>query len=254
MKYLYKKIVVATLILGTFFAPTLSFAAETESTADSWQFVGEVYLWGAEINGESAAGDDFEITFSDIMDNLDMAVMGKLAAVKGKWSLVGDFIYLDVEDDTTGTAKIINRSVPTKTDLELTAYIGTLLGGYTVYENETAKIDMLLGARYSKLEADVKFDLGAFKTKVKESGHNWDGIVALAGRLNLNPKWFLSCYADVGSGDSDLTWQAQGAAGYRFGKFDAVFGYRYLDYEFDDGDLIDNLNIKGPFAGLRYHF
>lgn len=249
-----KHFIIATLTLAIFAAPVLTFAADTEPAADSWQFVGEFYLWAPDINGESAAGDDFEISFSDIMDTLDGAFMGKLAAVKGKWSLIGDFIYLDLEDNTTGTANIIGRPEPTKTDVTLTAYIGTLLGGYTVFSNETIKVDMLAGARYYKLEADIDFDLGAIIRKTSESGDNWDGIVGLAGRINLTPQWFLSGYADIGSGDSELTWQAQGAAGYRFGKFDAVLGYRYLDYEFDDPEIIDNMNIGGPYAGFRYHF
>ncbi|MBW1671251.1 MAG: hypothetical protein JRJ43_02045 [Deltaproteobacteria bacterium] len=54
---------------------------------------------------------------------------------------------------------------------------------------------------------------------------------------------------------SDLTWQASASISYRFDKFDTVLGYRYLDYEFDgDAELIDNLNISGPFAGVKFRF
>ncbi len=249
-----KHFIIATLALAIFAVPVLSVAAETEPASERWQFIGEIYGWGAELNAETPTGDDIKISFSDIVDNLEFTVMGKLAAVKGKWSLVGDFIYLNIENDTNGTATIIRRSVSTKTNVDLTAYIGTLLGGYTVFETKSTKVDMLLGARYLRLEADVKFDLGPFETKVSESGHNWDGIVGLNARINLAPKWFLGCYADVGTGDSELTWQAMAGAGYQFDKVEAVVGYRYMDYEFDDAKLIDNLNISGPFAGIRYYF
>ncbi len=249
-----KHFIIASLALAIFSLPAPSVAAETESAADSWQFVGELYMWAPAINGEDVAGDDFEITFNDILDNLDLTFMGKLAAVKGKWSLIGDLIYMDLNQDISGTANIIGRPENTEADITLKASIATLLGGYSVFENESIKVEVLAGARYLNLEVDAKFDLGSFETKISESGHNWDGIVGLAGRINLTPKWFLSCYADVGSGDSELTWQAQGAAGYRFDKFDAVFGYRHLDYEFDNPEVIDNMNISGPFAGIRYHF
>ena len=204
----FKHFIIATLTLAIFSVPALTIAAETESAADSWQFVGELYMWAPAINGEDVAGDDFEITFNDILDNLDLTFMGKLAAVKGKWSLIGDLIYMDLNQDISGTANIIGRPERTEADMTLKASIATLLGGYSVFENESIKVDVLAGARYLKLEVDAKFDLGSFETKISESGHNWDGIVGLAGRINLTPKWFLFCYADVGSGDSELTWQA----------------------------------------------
>ena len=249
-----KHFIIAILALAIFSLPALSVAAETESAAERWRFVGEIYGWGAGINVETPTGDDVKISFSDIIDNLDMTVMAKLAAVKGKWSLVGDFIYLDIESDTNSTATILGRPESTKTNVELTSYIGTLMGGYTVFETKSTKVDMLLGARYLSLKADVKFDLGPDETKISESGHNWDGIVGVNGRLSLTPKWFLAGYADVGTGDSELTWQAMAGFGYLFDKAEAAFGYRYMDYQFDDPELIDNLNIKGPFAGIRYHF
>ena len=64
----------------------------------------------------------------------------------------------------------------------------------------------------------------------------------------------LTYYADMGAGDSDPTWQASASVSYRFDKVDAVLGYRYLDYEFDDSGFIDNLNIGGPSAGVKFRF
>ncbi|MGB5613095.1 MAG: hypothetical protein WBM67_10610, partial [Sedimenticolaceae bacterium] len=78
--------------------------AAGESADESWQFDGAVYLWGAGIGGTSAAGDDIDISFSDLIDNLDMAFMGSLEARKDKWTLLADVIYLDVSDGQTSTA------------------------------------------------------------------------------------------------------------------------------------------------------
>jgi hypothetical protein len=41
---------------------------------------------------------------------------------------------------------------------------------------------------------------------------------------------------------------------YRFSKVDAAFGYRYLKWEFDDDDTFDDLDISGPYAGIRFSF
>ena len=56
-----------------------------------------------------------------------------------------------------------------------------------------------------------------------------------------------------GTGDSDYTWQASTGLNYRFKKVDATFGYRYLTWE-SDGGSIDDITIKGPFAGVKFFF
>jgi hypothetical protein len=35
-----------------------------------------------------------------------------------------------------------------------------------------------------------------------------------------------------------------------------VFGYRYLKWDFDDGDMLnfDELDLSGPFAGIKVRF
>ena len=119
MRQQLKHFIIATLTLAIFSVPALTIAAETESAADRWQFVGELYMWAPAINGEDVAGGDFEITFNDILDNLDLAFMGKLAAVKGKWSLIGDLIYMDLNQDISGTANIIGRPEHTEADITL---------------------------------------------------------------------------------------------------------------------------------------
>ncbi|MGB5571259.1 MAG: hypothetical protein WBM81_18360, partial [Sedimenticolaceae bacterium] len=60
-------------------------------------------------------------------------------------------------------------------------------------------------------------------------------------------------HADIGAGDSDLTWQALAGLNYRFDKVDATFGYRYLKWELND-DTFDDLDISGPYAGVRFGF
>jgi len=63
-------------------------------------------------------------------------------------------------------------------------------------------------------------------------------------------------YADVVAEDYDLTWQALAAISYRFEKVDAVVGYPYLEWDFDNGDMLnfDELDLSGPFAGFKIWF
>ena len=97
---------------------------------------------------------------------------------------------------------------------------------------------------------DLDLDLGSLG--VDESSSVWDAIAGLRGTYNLAEKWYLTGYVDVGGGGSDLTWQALGGVGYKFSKVDVVLAYRYLSYEFDDEEALDDLSLHGPFVGFKF--
>lgn len=181
--------------------------------------------------------------------------MATLAAARDKWTLFADLIYLDVDDDTKSTANIVGFPVRLKVDVELKGFVSTLGGAYSFLETDTTRLNLLAGARYLWLDAELELDIGSLiKGKVSDSGHVWDGIVGLRGKTNLNDKWYVTYAADVGTGDSELTWQALAAISYRFQKLDAVVGYRYLEWDFDDNEVFDDLDLSGPFAGAKFRF
>ena len=189
-----------------------------------------------------------------------MALMGLLEARKDKWTLLADVIYLNVSGDQTSTANLINRPVTAKLDVGLKGWIVTAAGSYAIKETDSSRLDLLAGGRYLYMDADLDFRVsavgpfGPWREKVSESGHVLDGIVGLRGRTSLSDKWYLTYHADIGAGDSDLTWQALVGLNYRFSKVDAAFGYRYLKWEFDDNDTFDDLDLSGPYAGARFSF
>ncbi len=96
------------------------------------------------------------------------------------------------------------------------------------------------------------------KVGTTESEHNWDGIVGVSGKMALSDKWDALAYADGGTGDSDYTLQGLAALSYKFDSFEGRFGYRYLKWEFDEGkalgNLLEDLTIKGPYAGAIFKF
>ncbi len=97
---------------------------------------------------------------------------------------------------------------------------------------------MLGGSRYLWLDAELKVEasdpLGSRQARVSDSGDVWDRVVGINGQINPKEKWYPPYYLDVETGDSDLTWQACAGVGYSFKKLDALLGYRYMDWEFDD--------------------
>ncbi len=236
-------------------------ASDVSSVPEDWQLGAEVYFWGASIGGTSATGGDIDIGINDLLDNLDMAIMGAFGARKGKWTLAADVIYLDVSEENDGQLTLPvgpGVNITDEADIKLKGWIVTPSVRYNLIENEKGSLNVLGGARYLWLDAEIKVKesgpLGSRQAKASDSGHVWDAVVGVNGQIELADKWYLPYYLDVGAGDSDLTWQAFAGVGYRFKKVDALLGYRYLDWDFDDNEVFDDLNLSGVFVGAKFWF
>lgn len=240
--------------------PISSVAGESEQ----WKYGAQVYLWAAGIDANTQTGGDVDISFSDILNDLDMSLMGTVDARKGKWSLVADTIYLDISQNEGGseTAPVLGATLKVKSDVDMKASITTFAGGYNLVDNESVTLDLMGGARYAWVDTDLKLDLTrngillqtSRQQKVSDSKGLWDGIVGVRGQFNLTDHWYMPYYADVGTGESDLTWQALAGVGYKFKRVDVAAVYRYLDYDFDSDYLLKDLTISGPALGVRYNF
>ena len=260
---------VAWLAAGALLLATaLPVTANAADGSDQWEYDATIYLWGAGIDATTPTGGDIDISFSDILDHLDMTFMGGFAARKGKWSLLADALYLDISQSDGGSETIpilggrldITRTVDT--DIKMKAWITTFGAGYNVVDNERATLDLVGGARYLWLDIEAKLDLShegerlqtSRQEKVSESDHVWDGIVGVRGEIKLNNNWYLPYYADVGAGSSETTWQAMAGVGYNFKWGDVLLAYRYLDYDFDSDFVLDDMTVSGPALGARFRF
>ena len=228
-------------------------------TDNDWQFAAKAYLWYADIGGETGAGDSLDVSFSDVFDNLETGFMGAFEARKGKWLVLTDLIYLDVSasDKTTVSDGPFPVDIETKTKIDLTGTILNLLGGYNLLSEGPLELDLLAGARYFDLETDITVDLSAIapglSAKGSESEYVWDGIIGMKGNYALGNNWSAGFYGDIGTGDSDFTWQA--AAGIVYDAEWANVGLLYRHLEWDIGDeLIDNISFSGPAVGAVFRW
>ncbi len=231
-----------------------AFAQDSQSAG--WNFGGEIYFWGASLGGSTTSGGDIDLGIDQIIDNLKFGAMGTLAAQKGGWTLFADMIYLDVGDSNSLTATIGPISLPVSASMDLKGFITTAGAGYRVYDQGNTSLDVTGGIRYLWLDATLDVSVPSISRSVREeeSGSNWDAVVGLRGKTDLTDKWYLTYYADIGAGDSDLTWQAAAAINYRLEKVDLALGYRYLDWDFDDFGPFNDLNLSGAFAGVKIPF
>lgn len=255
LRYLAVSSVVALMMSAT------SASAE-ESLTEGWTPGLGVYFWGASIGGKTATGSDIDIGISTLLENLNMAFMGNLTARKEKITLAMDVIYLNVgaknDSDINFPIGPGNIQIPLESRVQMKAWILTPNIRYNVIQTDKGKMDLLAGARYLYLDAELKATVeGPINErfpKISDSGSVWDGIVGVTGELNFNDKWYAPYYLDVGAGGSNFTWQAMAGVGYRFDKFDAILTYRYMEWDFDNNDVFDKMTLGGPMIGIKGEF
>jgi hypothetical protein len=252
---------------GALLLTTARLVAAAEGGADQWKYEATIYMWAAGMDANTETGGDIDISFNDILDDLDVAFMGSIGARYGRWSIVADTIYLDISQNEGGSETIpILGPVSTKrtvdTDIDMKASITTFGGGYNLNDNEKWTLDLIVGGRYTWVDVDSELDLKrtgdllqtSRQAKVSDSESLWDGIMGIRGKFNLNDHWYVPYYADIGAGQSDRTWQALAGVGYKFRWGDVLLAYRHLEYDFDSGFLLKDLSISGPALGASFHF
>jgi hypothetical protein len=146
------------LALGACLAPfAVAQSSEKGGAGEGWNFVAQAYLWGANIGMTMADGSSEEIRFTDIVDNLGFAFMGVFAAQHGKWTLLSDIIYLDIDDD------IEHHLLPgvELKNLGMKSWVVTPLVGYRAFDNDKLSIDLLGGGRYLWIEIPLEFRFSA---------------------------------------------------------------------------------------------
>lgn len=56
----------------------------------------------------------------------------------------------------------------------------------------------------------------------------------------------------VGTGQSRLTYQLIGGAGYAFSWGQVMATRRYLDYDFKSGSALESVHFSGPMSGVAF--
>jgi len=182
--------------------------------------------------------------------------MGNQEARRGRWSILADIIYMDISDSGNKTLPVDGRPVNVGASLGMTSWLLEGGIGYDLMRADRGVIAVVGGARYLTLDVDAGLALEGFPAHRSVSTDVLDGIIGLKGSLNLNEQWYIPYYdADIGTGESDLTWQIFAGLGYRFSWGDIRLGYRYLSYELDDDyKLLDSLDLSGPILGVGFRF
>ena len=259
-------------------ATALAFMAPVASaqTADTWKWQASIYAYLPDISGRStfpaeSGGGGSTLDAETILDNLKMTFMGNIEASNGRWGMFTDVVYMDLGNGKSGFrdftlgGSALPAGVDANASYDLKGWAWTLAGTWRVASDPASRMDVLAGARLFDMRQTFEYELtgnvgsipvaeraGAFEGKLS----NWDAIVGVKGRFAFGEdrKWFVPYYADMGTGESDLTFQAMGGLGYSFAWGDIVGVWRYLDYDMKSGKKIESMTFNGPAIAAVFHW
>jgi hypothetical protein len=253
----------------------LSGTAAAQSGPDDWQFRALIYAYLPTISGSTTfpagAGSAINADGDKILDHLNFAFMGTLEAQKGRWGAFTDVMYLNVSGSKSGTRDLtiggveLPAGVSSNASLDIKATVWTIAGNYRLLAAPDAAYDVFAGARLLSINERLGWEFSANVGPVTGPGQtgssetkadNWDAIVGIKGRFNFGQsrEWFVPYYVDVGTGDSNLTWQAIAGIGYAFRWGEVVAAWRYLDYDAKSDKRIEGLNLNGPAIGVAFRW
>ncbi len=270
------------------------FGAPAQAVADdqgaAWNYSLTPYIWLPTIDGAlryelppgSGGSPTLSVGPTDWLDLLNSGLLISGSADKGRFSLYSDLLYLSMTSKNDGrvlsvedTVTVPGTRVPipvsaslnldTRTDLDGLAW--TITGGYRLVATERSNLTAFAGVRYFGVDVSSSWDLAAeislpgggvalpAQGQVGSDVDLWDALIGLRGDFDLGEgNWSALYHLDIGSGDSDLTWNAVLGLSYAYGWGDLLLAYRQLEYDQSPGKLIQDFSFGGPGVGARFRF
>ncbi|TSD83750.1 hypothetical protein FFK22_036170 [Mycobacterium sp. KBS0706] len=233
-------------------------AAIASETAGPWFVRITPYAWLPSVSGSTRANRripslSVDKSFSDILGDLQFAAMIAGTVRYNRIGLLFDLDYVSVGVDGT-----LSGPFRTKYQVDMQALLATVGATARVVDESKLGVDLLVGARIVSLSVDSDLrGQGPFgRSRSSDSSSTIvDGIVGVRAGVELGDGFSLLGYADIGAGNSDLTWQVLGAVEYSFNNsVSGAIGYRYLGYDFGGHAPLDDLALYGPILGVTIRF
>ncbi len=230
-------------------------SAEVLEKSDQWKSFLAIYGWVPAITGDvkvKGLESDLDVSYSDVLNNLDVAFMAHYEGFKGHWGIMLDGIYarLEAEKEHPGGA------APGRRQLKWTQSLVELAIPYRVSWNPVVA-DVFFGGRYNYINAEIAIPSRA--AKKDDTLAFVDPIVGGRVFIPLSKTWFLGLRGDIGGfgigNASDLALNGNAFVNWQITDlFSTQLGYRALYMKYNEGENEWNATQHGPWLGLGFSF
>lgn len=224
-------------------------SAVSAQESDDWKFRVTPYLWMLGLDGTTAVlGSNVAVDagFSDILDALNVALSANMELSKGKFFMVLDPMYAQLETDFSGPG-------PVGGNIKIDMWIVDFNAGYSISEN----FDVYAGARLYDQDITVTPNL----LPPVSLGDDWtDFIIGWRVGAEISDKWSFTGKMDTAiGGDSDSAWYLQAVFLRHFGSnMHLDLGWRYYDVDYESGSGLTRFKWdvahSGPVVGFSWEF
>ena len=234
-------------------------AAPVAAEESGWSFGLTPYLWLSTIDGSMTGNGGqpdvpLQLSAQDVVSQLDFAMMLSGEARNGRYGLLVDFLYVDLDTSTPtpfgalwDEAKVDTRGM-----------IGSAAFTYRVFQNRPSWIDLYAGVRVLDLQVDATLEPGLLARQESSLDKTLvDPLVGARTHIDIMDGIGVSAAFDVGGFGvgTDLTWQVLGTVDYAFNDWIALrVGYRHMAINYSDGGDELDLNLSGPIIGTSFRF
>lgn len=225
------------------------------SQADEWKQEFAPYLWGAAMSGEAGIGSvtsSIDMSFGDILDNLELGFMGAYRASKDRFVLNVDAIYMGLGATQRGPGGVLKADI----DMDQTAL--EVDAGYAV----TERVVTFAGLRYVDLSGKVAVQGPLGLQRSPKGGADWvDPVLGAMVTLPINDRWSTNVRGDIGGFGvgSDFSWQAIATLRWQATPTLGVLAaYRFLSMDYESGRNANyfkyDVDSQGPALGVVMSF
>jgi hypothetical protein len=228
---------------------------------ERWESQFSLYSWLAGQKGSVATlpglpPTDIDIDFyDDIIGNINAAMFLNFEMRKGRWGVLADIAYTDIEDEDATPYELLWQAVTSQTK----SWIVSAAGQYRLVDETRSSMDVFGGIRYWSVDSRLSLTGGPAQDRKPSNKEDWfDPILGLKGMNFLGASdFFVSggmAFGGFGMG-SDFIWDAWANLGYQWTEtFGVSLGYRYMDVDYEKGDFLYDVAQQGLLLGLGWQF
>jgi hypothetical protein len=227
----------------------LAGAGTAQAASDDYDWLGIVYLWGADI-GVDSRDASIDVDFSDVVDKLEMAFQ---THVEVQGDDIGGFVDLSF----VGVGDSSHRAnAHLDADLDMTALDMALV--WSPGAERMTGLELYGGLRYIDTDFRLVIDPDPAGPQETRTGINTTYTDLLAGAryiAPINDRWRLSVNADLSGLDTEGTWSLGMYGVYRTGPHRFIVGYRNfeMDLKGGHGQKVTE-TFSGPTIAYGYAF
>lgn len=251
-------LVAIALAAGAHMANAADLPSPPAEPDSGWSFTFAPYVWAAGMDGKVAQFGlpevDVDASFSDVLKNFDIGLMGVGEARYGRFGVATDLLWVKLSaEQNTPLGRLADN-----VEANVETLMATAVGSYSLILDETANLDIVAGGRLWSVDTKLSLDGGALDGRSASDDDTWvDPVVGLKGRANFTSDFYITGWGLIGGFDvsSKFMWDVMGGIGYSASdSFSIMAGYRGVGVDYRNNGFVYDVVQHGPLLGFVFNF